>query len=281
MKAVKNVVKSVAHGDIDVLREAAGTKLAHAQTAVRQRIAGAVAGEGAVAEDMVRQHKRLLTLQASYDQIIAALKHQAERARKNGKSLKELEAPLQKLGATPVLFDGFQAHLSEDGSLALAWESLAVHLETALIAPARTEVGALFLEADACYSSYLSTVNELGAKQGKERLQKKALGEDKAEKVHERVAELSARKAQMEVERLPRLEAIGDASVRRDSNRGASFAPPRRSDGAVRPAVGRWPRRASASSSSATARSAPPSLRSRTSRRPRTSRTPPRPRRRA
>ena len=92
MKNIKSVVKSVAHGDLDQLREAAGTKLAHAQTAVRQRIAGAVAGSDAVDEAMMRQHKRLLALQASYDQVIAALKHQAERGRKNGKTLKEFEA---------------------------------------------------------------------------------------------------------------------------------------------------------------------------------------------
>ena len=210
MKSVKSVMNSVAAGDVSHLREAAEAKIAHAQTAVRQRIAGAVAGEGGVDEAMMRLHKRLVTLQANHDQIVIALKHQAERARKNGKTLKEIEAPLQKLGATPALFAGFQAHLTEDEALARAWEFYAIELETSLIAPAKAELGGLFLEAESTYSKYLATVNELGAKQGKERLQKKVQGEEKAERAHEKVEELLVRKAQMEQERLPKLETIAE-----------------------------------------------------------------------
>ena len=93
-----------------------------------------------------------------------------------------------------------------------AFAAGAIELETSLIAPAKAELGGLFLEAESTYSKYLATVNELGAKQGKERLQKKVQGEEKAERAHEKVEELLVRKAQMEQERLPKLEAIAECA---------------------------------------------------------------------
>ena len=53
--------------------------------------------------------------------------------------------------------------------MAAKWEEYTNHLEAELLGPAKAECTAIFREGDAAWAQYVATVNELAAKQIKER----------------------------------------------------------------------------------------------------------------
>ena len=96
MKSAKSVFKSAANGEWSDLGKAASERLAKSKMAMKQRLAG-VGDEAGVATAMANVRKRLVALQANANEYVTAMKHQASRAQKNGKTLKELEAPMVKM----------------------------------------------------------------------------------------------------------------------------------------------------------------------------------------
>ena len=182
--ATKAAVKGAAHS---------------AATVVAQRAGG-------VNENMKAAHERLTSLHSSYSELHSALKHQALNAKKTAKIVRESNTPMLNLANTlgPEPRRTVQTAMSVDAALARCWEDYATHLEAEVITPAKHECNALFTEGEHIWSSYVGTVNELAARQGKERL----LGG----KTAQAIVELTERKATHEATKLPRLAALAAAA---------------------------------------------------------------------
>ena len=145
---------------------------------------------------MKQAHERLTSLHSAYSELYAALKHQAERARKTAKTLRDTGTPMKELttivgGASRR---GVLSAMAFDAAIARTWEEYASHLEGELLGPAKQECNALFAESDAIWSQYLGIVNELAARQGKERLLHGKKGEP-APPTAERLREVCPRSA--------------------------------------------------------------------------------------
>ena len=190
------------------------TKLSHraanATKAVVATAAGAVATRaGAVDDTLKAAHERLAALHATYSELHSALKHQALNARKMAKTVRESSGPMLSLShaLSPETRRSVQTAMSVDAAIARSWDEYAALLEGELITPAKHECSAIFAEADAIWASYIGTVNELAARQGKERF----LGPSKKE-TEGHMASLAERKATLETSKLPHLLSLAEAA---------------------------------------------------------------------
>uniref|UniRef100_A0A7S4BAY5 Rho-GAP domain-containing protein n=1 Tax=Chrysotila carterae TaxID=13221 RepID=A0A7S4BAY5_CHRCT len=159
--------------------------------------------EGVRCEDVRRCHDAVVSLQQGTKAVLAAAKHEADRARKAAKSSREMRDALAKCwgdagaaatGASNVFVAAGDASAIQE----TLWDTFAVELDR-LVSIAREELSQLFLEASTLYSSYLGVCNELASKQGKERraVSMVGLGMRSAEKesdAHRAVLELTLRK---------------------------------------------------------------------------------------
>lgn len=203
MRNIKGIASQMRKGEFAGLKNAAqemrDKAVTGAKTAARTLATKAVQGE--VDPALKAVHERLNDLHSTFNELHAALGHQAQRARKTAKTLAETAEPLQSLAAG-VGFEtrrGVQTAMAVDAAIANRWESYADHLETDLLAPAR-ECSALFTAGSDQWASYVAVVNELAAKQGKERL----LAKTGVASAGESVERLHERKAQQEASFLPK-----------------------------------------------------------------------------
>ena len=141
-------------------------------TTLREKKANALGGGGLLDDNLRKQHSRLTSLHAMYGSVLSTLKHQNERALKTAKTLHETVPHLRSLhdALPPAQQATLRSSLAVEEALACAWDEYSSILEHSVLAPARAEIGALFSEGEALYSSYLTTVNDLAAKQSKEKL---------------------------------------------------------------------------------------------------------------
>lgn len=210
LHSVSKVTKQAAKGDFHKLTEIQDK----AATALRQRLAG-LGGDGLLDENLRTQHERLASLHSTYGSLHTHLKHQVERARKTAAALRETHSPLLHLAeaVAPTPRRLVQSTMAVESALARAYDEYASALESALLTPGKAELTALFAEGEGLYSSYLSTVNELAAKQGKEKI----LGSKAAEPgygctpAQQRISELAAKKSAIEQSAAPRMAAIEEA----------------------------------------------------------------------
>ena len=175
----------------------------------------ATGGGGLVDVSLKRAHERLSVLQHTYSDLVSHLRHQVERAKKTGKTLRETGNPM--LGLVEVLRPSarreVQTSMAVETALARAWDEYASNMESALLAPAKAELMALFAEGESLYSSYLALVNELATKQQKERLLHGASSKptDFNSERQRAIYSLTERKATEETTKLPRLHSIADS----------------------------------------------------------------------
>lgn len=204
MKSVKVLGSQLAHGDVSGLKERT-KKLGH-KAAINAAAVGRnmmrTALQGEVDDRLKDAHDRLSDVHSTYNDLYAGLKHQAERGKKTAKTLRDSSGPMSNLasGLGQEARRGVQAAMAADVAIAAKWEQYANNLEQELLAPAKTECTAIFTEGDALWAQYIATVNELAAKQGKERLLGSQASTD--------YASLSERKAAHENTKLPRLIAL-------------------------------------------------------------------------
>jgi len=189
MKAqAKSLAKQVAKGDFEGLQEKAKDGLAKGSTALKQMRAERT--DGLLDEMLKKRHDTLTTLHTCTNEVIASLKREAERAHKSSKSGMELhDAIVHSIECLPSIASQFHGHSTASTAVSNNWEVLAAELEM-LVAKGKHELSQVFSEGQALYSHYLTTVNELAAKQGKDRKAKGA----KEEEVHRQYLELQARK---------------------------------------------------------------------------------------
>ena len=190
-------LNKLSHKAAHATKAAVSSGFSSAATAVASRA-------GTVDESMRVTHEKLASLHSTYSELHSSLKHQALNARKTARTMREPNGPMLQL--TSLLGQdarrGVQTAMSVDAAIARCWEEYANHLEKELLAPAKQECGAIFAEGDSIWSSYIAMVNELAARQGKERL----LGGG----AH--LHELAERKSAHESSQLPRLAALVQAA---------------------------------------------------------------------
>ena len=156
-----------------------------------------------VDERLKNVHERLGSLQATYSELYSALKHQVLNARKMSKCVRETDGPMTGL-CSLVGQDSrrsVQTAMAVDAAIARSWDEYAQNLEAELLAPAKQECNALFSEGDQIWSGYIATINEMAARQGKERY----LGAD------QKATALLEKKAYAETSKLPRLTSLCEA----------------------------------------------------------------------
>jgi hypothetical protein len=176
-----------------------------------QYTASAVAPTRLVDEQLKASHERLAALQTTYSELHSALKHQVLNARKMGKTVKESNAPMLGIAGVvaPEARRSVQTAMAVDTAIARTWEDYATHLEAELVTPAKQECSSLFAEGDSIWTSYIAIVNELAAREGKEKLKEKLF-----KTADDSTSALNAKKQQHESTMLPRLTALANGAER-------------------------------------------------------------------
>ena len=162
--------------DLSGVRELA-KKAGHNLASSTASVARAAIGADLVDADMKRAHERLAMLHAACGEYLVSVKQAIERARKTARLLRETgDGSLRSVAdaVSPATRRQVQSAMAVDAKLARVWEHYAGQAEAALLAPAKAEISALMNEGEHLYSQYLALVNEIAAKQGKERLLGKA-----------------------------------------------------------------------------------------------------------
>jgi hypothetical protein len=200
---MKSLQHALASGDTQSLRQKAGNLAAKAAEGGKMAIRAAVnkALHGELDENFKQAHERLVSVHVTWNTLSAALKHQGERARKTAKTLRETGEPLQDLTSflDPESRRSVRTSMAQDVAVAAKWEEYVQHLELDLLGPAKAECTAIFREGEYCWSQYVATVNELAARQSKERLMR---GDS------ESTAALAEKKEALESTKVPQLHAL-------------------------------------------------------------------------
>ena len=202
-KHVVSLARDVAKGDASGLQKDLGTvakKIGTYSTKALGAATRAATGGGELVDMELKDlHEKISHKLSLYVELMGLLKHQVERARKTAKTLRDSGTCMQSLA--DAISQGPRHELrtanAVEAALSRSWDEYARQLEGAVLAPGKHELGVLFAEAETLYSSYLSIVNELSARQGKERL----LGNASAN-----VSTLMERKSADERAKLPRLQ---------------------------------------------------------------------------
>ena len=196
---MKHQLDKIANGDMSTFKKIAQKGKVAAKGAIASAVTRTLKGD--VDDRMQDVHDKISAMHASYNEIHAALKHQAERARKMAKGLRDAGTPMVDFAGLIGLDErrSIQAVVAVDAAIAARYEEYASMLETELLAPAKQECAPLFAEADALWSAYIATVNELAAKQ--------ALKSGAST-----TSVLNEKKASQESSMLPRLTALTEAA---------------------------------------------------------------------
>lgn len=206
MKSIKEVAAQVKTGDVAGLKQRAKGLAAKAAEGTKSKFLTVVnkALHCEIDDRIQSARDDLISAQATWNELYAAIKHQLERAKKTGKTLRESSPSYADLAS--ILMDrgarrSVQTAMAQDAAVAAKWEEYALNLENELLAPAKAECTAIFHEGDVVWSHFLVAVNELAARQSKEKLRGNTASQAE-------LSSLSERKAQLEAATLPKLEAL-------------------------------------------------------------------------
>ena len=206
MKAAKGHLAKLAQGDTSGLKKAAHQAAVKVSTEAGRAVSAGVffALKGQVDEGLQAERTRLCELQNTWNALHAALKHQAERAHKTAKCLRDTNSPMVDLVSclsNPEERRGVQLAMATEAAMAARWEAFASALESELIQPAKHECSCIFHEGDRHWAQYIALVNEIAARKTKERVTGGLA-----------ISVLNEKKLAEEVEMLPRFTALAESA---------------------------------------------------------------------
>ena len=126
-------------------------------------------------EKMQARMEAIHRLEKCYSALRDTLKHEAERGQMTAKMTRETRDALSHLieadpaRASIALRSATSSGQALEAALEQSWEDYANAIEKQLREPAKQVIAAFFAEAEKLYANYVSVVNELSAKQAKEK----------------------------------------------------------------------------------------------------------------
>ena len=151
---MKHQLDKIANGDMSTFKKIAQKGKVAAKGAIASAVTRTLKGD--VDDRMQDVHDKISAMHASYNEIHAALKHQAERARKMAKGLRDAGTPMVDFAGLIGLDErrSIQAVVAVDAAIAARYEEYASMLETELLAPAKQECAPLLPKLMPCGCLY-------------------------------------------------------------------------------------------------------------------------------